>query len=150
MEKQRSSVIFRPLGLILLTFLLITCSDFARAVRTVTYPPDFVYVDSQQLRSRMQRFGYELRQLDLALANADSENPELQQQVVEILRNIERLGSDLQAGDAGSNHPFLQDGMPALLADVRQARMGASLNPPRYYMAGRLSGACVNCHRINR
>lgn len=147
---QHSCMKFRPLGLILLTFLPITCSDLARAVRTVTYPPDFVYVDSQELRSRMQRFGYELRQLDLALTNADSENPELQQQVIEILRNIERVGGELQAGDAGSNHPFLQDGMPNLLAEVRRARMGASLSPPRYYAAGRVSGACVNCHRINR
>ncbi|MDA1371693.1 MAG: hypothetical protein O2971_13160 [Proteobacteria bacterium] len=134
--------------------LLITlpsaCNNFAGMVRQVTYPPDFNYVSTQELRSSMQRLGFQLQQLDEALAEDSFQRIDQQQQVLGILRDIEDIGSNLRAGDAGSNHPFLQDYMSAFLVDVRQARMGASLNPPHYYMAGRVSGGCVNCHRVNR
>ena len=60
------------------------------------------------------------------------------------------IAGSLQAGDAGSSHPFLQDDMAEFMDDVRQARMSAALTPARYYWAGRLSGGCMNCHRTNR
>ncbi len=47
------------------------------------------------------------------------------------------------------HHVFLRDDMENFLLTVRTARMGAEANPPRYYQAGRVSGACLNCHRIN-
>ena len=141
----------RPCVLLAVTLVLLSCSDFAGAVRQVTYPPGFTYVSRDELDSRMQELGYELQQLDLALApeiNALSEQQ--QQQVVGILRNISRIAGGIQANEVGSNHPFLQNDMATFLASVRQARLAAASNPPRYYGAGRVSGSCTNCHRVNR
>ena len=143
-------VFLRALVLVLVPFLLTACSDLSGAFGRFTYPSDFNYANGQELSSRMQQLAYELQQLDLALATEHDERPNLQQQVVGILLEIERIGGNLEASDTRSNHPFLQDDMDAFLADVRQARIGTSLNPPRYYMAGRVSGGCVNCHRIAR
>ena len=136
--------------LVTVLLALVGCNDFAATLRQFTYPPDFTYVSSAQLQSSMQHLAYRLQQLDLVLATEAAEPPGMQQNIEDLLREIERIGSGLQAGEAGSNHPFLQDDMATFLASVRQARMAAALNPPRYYMAGRVSGGCVNCHRVNR
>lgn len=68
---------------------------------------------------------------------------------MDSLENIERIGGLLHDGDMSMRHVFLRDDMENFLLTVRTARMGAEANPPRYYQAGRVSGACLNCHRIN-
>lgn len=140
----------QSLYLVALLLLLAGCNDVAATFRQFTYPPGFTYVSTDELQSRMQQLAYNLQQLDLALAAEEVESAALQQDVAERLQNIERIGSSIQAGEAGSNHPFLENDMATFLANVRQARMAVALNPPRYYMVGRISGGCVNCHRVNR
>ena len=88
--------------------------------------------------------------MDLALSTEIDGNPAFRQEVIDNLSNIERIGGYLQSGDLSSRHTFLQDGMNRFLTDVRRARTDATLGTPRYYMAGRISGACVNCHNANR
>jgi len=128
------------------------CDDFTAVVRKATYPPDFKYVTGQELRSRMDELAYQLQRLNQALVDNESgqAKPDQQQQVLTILSNIERIGSSLQAGEAGSNHPFLQDYMKNFLSIVAQASNGASLNPPSYYFVGRIAGGCISCHRAHR
>jgi len=125
-------------------------SDIAAMVRKVTYPPDFKYVTGDELRSSMNQLAYQVQLLDNALAGIDSEQFTQLQLVLDALRNIEKIGSSLQAGDAGSSHPFLQDYMRDFVSDVGKARDAASLNPPNFYFAGRVSGGCLNCHKVNR
>lgn len=126
------------------------CADFAAAVRQVTYPPDFTYVTGQELRSRMDQMAFQLQLLDRALAENTAGRPPQQEQVLGTLQNIERVASSLQVGEAGSSHPFLQDFMVGFVSDVEQARNAAALDPPSYYLAGRVAGGCVNCHKVNR
>jgi hypothetical protein len=140
----------RPFILVAISLTLASCSDFAGTMRKATYPQGFTYVSREELSSRMHELGYELQQLELALALESDGLSEQQQQVASILRNIERIAGDIQAGEAGSNHPFLQNDMATFLATVGQARMAAALNPPRYFGAGRVSGGCTNCHQVNR
>ncbi len=124
-------------------------SDFAATMRRITYPPDFVYVSDQELRNDMQRLGRQLALLEEALLVDEPLQPD-PQEVMAILSRIERIGSDLQAGDAGASHAFLENDMPRFANDVMRARMAASMDPPRYYLAGRVAGSCVNCHSVNR
>jgi hypothetical protein len=145
-----NSLLVRLSVLIGLSLTLVSCSGVAGALRQVTYPPGFTYVSREQLTSRMHELGYELQQLDQALGPDNQALSEQQQQVVTILNNIERVAGGIQAGEAGSNHPFLQNDMATFMATVGQARVSAGLNPPRYYEAGRVSGSCANCHRLNR
>ncbi|MBT4582884.1 MAG: hypothetical protein HOD07_12530, partial [Gammaproteobacteria bacterium] len=108
------------------------------------------YADGEELRSRMHQLAWELQQLDLALVTELDNNPAFQREVTDTLSNIERIAGYLQSGDISSRHTFLEDGMDRFLTDVRRARTDATLGSPRYYMAGRISGACVNCHNANR
>ena len=144
--------ILRAIVLLPILFAIGGCgdSDITAMVRKVTYPPDFKYVTGDELRSSMKQMAYQVQLLDNALAGIDTEQFSQLQQVLSALRNIEKIGSGLQAGDAGSSHPFLQDYMRDFVIDVGKARDAASLNPPNFYFAGRVSGGCVNCHKVNR
>ena len=149
MNIQRPRTALRVIVLSATIMLFSGCSDFAGAVRKITYPPDFKYVTGQELRSRMEQMAFQLQLLDQALTGSNTGQP-AQQQVLGSLRNIERISANLQAGEAGSSHPFLQDFMTEFVADVERARNAAALDPPSYYFAGRLAGGCVNCHKVNR
>lgn len=141
--------IFRIVSLLIMVVGLSSCNNFGDSVRKVTYPPDFKYVTGAELRSHMQLLAYELQQLDATMGQGDISNID-QKVVLDILRRIESLVVNLKAGDAGSNHPYLQDFMGEFANTVGQAKIAAGLSPPRYYMAGRISGGCVNCHKVNR
>lgn len=113
----------------------------------VADPPPFDFVDGEELRSRMHQLAFALQRLDSDLYIEYDEISPNQRSVVGTLRDIERIGESLQDGDLNSKHPFLLDGMRNFLADVSRAQMDAERN--RYYMAGRIAGACVSCHRAN-
>lgn len=124
-------------------------SDFASAVRQVTYPPDFVYVSGEDLRSNMRRLSNQLAQLDDVLIESETRQPD-PQEVVIILSRIEQISSSMRAGEAGASHAFLEREMPDFVNEVSRARLAAMMTPPDYYLAGRITGACLNCHRVNR
>lgn len=126
------------------------CGDTAALIRQATYPPDFNYVSGEELRSSMDQLGYQLQRLDQALVPVEEGQPVERQEVLDVLSSMERIGANLRAGEGGSNHPFLEDHMSDFVVEVGRARIAALMNPPSYYLAGRVAGGCVNCHRINR
>lgn len=129
-------------------------SQFAASLRKVTYPPDFNYIEPTELRSEMAKLAQQMRLLDQALNQKDGQSPNAvntqRQQVLGALHNIDRIASKLNAGDSGSSHPFMQNFMRDFVSRVGEARVAASLEQPRYYYAGKVSGGCVNCHKVNR
>jgi len=142
------------MGMLVLSVAILSssgCTDTAAIIRQATYPPDFKYLSEQELQSNMDKLANQLQLLDMALLGSSSaESPGQQQEVLVILGDMERISRNLRAGPAGSNHPFLEDHMSDFVISVGQARNAASLATPRYYLAGRLAGGCVNCHKINR
>ena len=121
------------------------CTNNEGGFPQVADAPPFDYIDGEELRSRMHQLAFELQRLDSSLAVEYDESSPPQQSVIDNLRNIERIGKALQSGELSTKHPFLLDGMESFLADVSRAEWDASRN--RYYMAGRVSGACASCHR---
>ncbi len=150
MKKQQPLSVLRMILLLSAVLVISGCNGIAAMARKVTYPPDFNYVSEQEFRSRMDQLAFQLQLLDKALVKVNTEQSIQQQQVLDALRNIERIGSSLQAGEAGSSHPFLQDFMDDFVTDVGKARTAATMKPASYYRAGRLAGGCVNCHEVNR
>jgi hypothetical protein len=45
-----------------------------------------------------------------------------------------------------SNHPRIQEHAPHLRADLDRALLAVKKDPPNYYYAGVVSGACTYCH----
>ena len=148
----------RPKIMLIMIFssiVLVACSNnFAKSVRKVTYPPDFKYTNQAELRSDMQRLAFQMGLLDQALvqvADKTSNDVEMQREkVLSALTNMGRIAKNLQAGNSGANHPFMDDYMQNLVAKIDEAQITASFEDPRYYFAGKVSGGCVNCHKVNR
>tara|TARA_R110000765_G_scaffold121717_1_gene218041 strand:+ start:191 stop:658 length:468 start_codon:yes stop_codon:yes gene_type:complete len=137
------------------TFVLVGCSSqFNSSLRKVTYPPDFKYTEQADLSSDMNRLAHQMALLDTALDKPleQSQNePDLQrEQVLNALKNIGKIASSLKGGDMGANHPFMEDYMQDFVSQIDKARTAASLPEPRYYLAGKVSGGCTNCHAVNR
>lgn len=135
--------------------VLLGCSSkFAESLRKVTYPPDFKYTEQSDLRSDMHSLAFQMGLLDKALIKPSVQTPndiEIQRvEVLKALRNMGRIATNLQAGNSGANHPFMDDYMEHLVGKIDEARVAASLEQPRYYYAGKVSGGCVNCHKANR
>ena len=131
----------------LLCLTLASCSASSGSYPHMTNPPPFDYADGDELRSNMHELAYELQKLDETLRNEfDYDLPD-QQAVISNLREIERIGDNLMLGDLSNKHAFLRDGMDKFLENVSMARRDATRG--RYYMAGRLAGACISCHTAN-
>jgi hypothetical protein len=150
MKETLERAMWRTIMVVTLALAISTCAEMTPSVQHEIYPPGFDIESGQPLNSRMQQLGIALQQLDLSLASRADQPANLQQQVIGSLQEIERIAGFLQAGDVSTSHPFLRDDMNEFLVDVRQARQAVSTNPPRYYMAGRITGKCINCHRANR
>lgn len=135
--------------------VMIGCSSqMAASMRKVTYPPDFTYTKQADLRTDMDQLAKQMVILEQALVapSTDIDNArEIQrQQVLSTLRNMGRIAASLHANDIGTNHPFMQDYMQEFIGKIDKARVAASIEPPRYYFAGKISGGCTNCHKVNR
>ena len=137
------------------TFVLVGCSSqFNSSLRKVTYPPDFKYTEQADLSSDMNRLAHQMALLDIALDKPSAQGnsvPDAQrEQVLTALKNIGKIASSLKGGDMGANHPFMEDYMQDFVSQIDKARTAASLPEPRYYLAGKVSGGCTNCHTVNR
>jgi len=142
--------------ILIASFILTSCNgDNGDSFPQVADPPPFDYVDGAELRSGMHQLAFAMLRLDLALRNrdedlasVDSRNEEIvdRQEVVENLYRIQQIAENLQVGDIRVMHPYLASKMHRFLIDVDQAIFEASMRSPRYYMAGRVSGACAACH----
>ncbi|NKB32745.1 MAG: hypothetical protein GKR91_06570 [Pseudomonadales bacterium] len=130
----------------LLLSLIVACSS-GGGFPQIANPPPFDYADGEELRSRMHQLAFELQELDLLMYAEDNRDARFQQQVVSSLEDIERLGGLLRQTDLSTRHRFMLDDMTRFLSTISRARQSAERNPPGYYQAGRVSGACVNCHR---
>lgn len=143
-------------GALIIGSLAITAcsSQFAESVRKVTYPPDFKYTKPADLRSEMDKLAQQMLLLDKALINVYESNQNgienRRQQVLLALNNMGRTAAKLKEGETGGNHPFMQQHMQEFVAKIDQARTAASLTEPNYYFAGKVSGGCTNCHKVNR
>lgn len=150
MKGQTSKPVFRAIVSLVAVFALAGCSSNTDSFPQIANPPPFDYIDGEELRSSMHQLAFELQQLDMALLDAYIDRPSFQRQIVESIQNIERIGGYIQETDLSVRHPFLQDDMDRFLSDVRRAKEDAERSVPRYYMAGRISGGCINCHSENR
>lgn len=153
---MNKSSVFWTAGIVVVVSLTIAgCSSkFAESMRKITYPPGFKYTEPAELRSDMARLSQQMLLLDKALIKGYEPTQDgakdQRQQVLQALQNMGRTAAKLITGEAGGNHPFMQDHMQDFVAAIDQARAAAALQEPNYYFAGKVSGGCTNCHKVNR
>ena len=123
--------------------LVVACADAPERVRRVTYPPDFRYFAEGEVEGLMQQLAAEVVALEQQM-RGESPEPD-PQAVVAILTRMRALTAELNRG-ALSNHPRIEAMGPRLRNDVERALGAARAQPPNYYFAGEVAGACRYCH----
>ncbi|MBA6327683.1 hypothetical protein H4J46_06980 [Colwellia sp. MB02u-6] len=152
---NKPSIFWTASIVVVVSLTTASCSSkFAESMRKITYPPGFKYTEPTELRSDMARLSQQMLLLDKALIKGyeptQAGAKDQRQQVLQALQNMGRTAAKSITGEAGGNHPFMQDHMQDFVAAIDQARAAAALQEPNYYFAGKVSGGCTNCHKVNR
>ncbi len=119
-------------------------------VRKVTYPPDFNYISQDKLSDTMHSFAWYTTLLDNSLREPAKVTREQRLSAIDILKKMEKLSMQLGTESLTSNHDIVSFNIDAFRQSIIEAREGLQQSPPNYYLAGRLSGYCVNCHSLRQ
>ena len=129
----------------LLALQLIGCADFARWVRQYTYPPEFRYLERDEVRSTMRELAFHSRELNQLMQSSDG--PQTQRtEIIMHLRAMEQAAEKLDQSGWPTNHPLIDMNLPSLRRDIKFAREAIEREPPNFLLAGPVTGACVYCH----
>jgi hypothetical protein len=123
------------------------CGGSAAHLRGYTYPPDFRYISPSELSGAMGQLAVGVERLDRLLRHGGVGGEALQAEVVQELGDLAHIAAGLSAGGMGTNHPWLNNNLGAFRRDLDLARRGATHDPPNYYLAGSIAGACGYCHQ---
>jgi hypothetical protein len=136
----------RQFATLLACFALATgCADVARWVRQYTYPPDFHYIERDQLRSAMWQLARHVRELDREL-RASPGGEARPKEILLHLEGMEKATRSLDISGWPSNHPMVDMNIAKFRQDIQLARESAERTPPNYVFAQALPGACLYCH----
>ena len=132
-------------GTCLLALQISSCSDMAASVRRYTYPPTFHYITDEQLRAAMWRLAYHSRELR-ELITTPEETAVHRADILRHLQVMEQTATDLNRTGWPTNHPLIDAHRANLLRDIQGAQAAASRDPPNFFLASAVSGACFYCH----
>ena len=129
----------------LISLHLIGCAEVARWVRQYTYPPEFRYRESDEVRSTMRQLAFHSRELNGLIQSSDG--PQKQRsEIIEHLRAMEEAAEKLDRSGWPTNHPLIDMNLPSFRRDIKFARAAIEREPPNFLLAGPVTGACVYCH----
>ncbi len=126
--------------------LLVSCGGALETTRRHTYAPEFNYITDSQLQSAMWQLAAGTSSLDKLLATGVPVTLEERQSVIRILQNMETAAASLGPDGWPSNHPRIAQNIGRFREQLAGARRNVQLDPPSYYLAGTISGACHACH----
>ena len=141
----------RPVDILRATWLvgallLTACGGTLEATRRHTYAPDFNYISDSQLQSAMWQLAAGTSRLDELLADGAPVTLEQRQAVIRILEGMEAAADSLGPEGLPSNHPRITHHLGRFNELLAKARRNVQIEPPSYYLAGAISGACHACH----
>ena len=117
------------------------------AIRKVTYPDDFVYLEQKQVTGKMLLLSSYMRQIDEILLDDSTVSSAQQERIIQILSSIDKTVDSLGAGNIRTNHLLIDEHVDEFKTEVTVALRDARSDPPNYFGLGRLSGGCVACHK---
>jgi hypothetical protein len=135
----------RLILIIVLAVHLSGCSDLARWVRQYTYPPEFRYVERDEVRGTMRELARHARQVDHLMLVEDAPQ-EHRGEIIEHLRAMEQAAEKLDQSGWSTNHPKVEMNLPTFRRDLKFAREAIEREPPNYLLTATVTGACVLCH----
>jgi hypothetical protein len=129
---------------------LACADDVASRMREHTYPPTFRYFTKAELTSTMLQLADLVSQIDRALRRPILDDPAAveagREEVDRLLGEMQRVSRTLGPGGWPSNHPVVGPNVEKFRLDLAAARRALRFDPPSYYLAGSIAGACLHCH----
>lgn len=108
--------------------------------------PDFNHISDEQLTSAMWQLAAGIRSLDELLGSQQVVTQSQRLEVLRILDHMMAAADELGPQGVASNHPRVTHHLGRFREKLVIARASVALEPPRYYLVGSLSGACLACH----
>jgi hypothetical protein len=136
----------RFLALLVLASWALGCGDLPGALRRHTYPPDFRHIPRAEVESAMWQLAREIHELDRVLRDDAMSAERRRENAATLLEAAELTTRKLQLDGRRSNHPMLDAHLDQFRQDIIRAHDAVRADPPRYFLAGAVSGACVYCH----
>jgi hypothetical protein len=93
----------------------------------------------------MWQLAYHSRELRV-LVTMKQETVLQRDQVSHHLQAMEQVMIDLNRTGWPTNHPMIDANLSTFLRDIRSARDAVRRDPPNFFLAGAISGACAYCH----
>lgn len=127
--------------------LLLGTALFACAgVRAATYPLDFDYLEKAELSSAMRTLAESAVAVEAELRGVAAPDLSARARIVAALERMLSSARTLET-QRPTNHPLLDANITAFTRDVEAAKAAATADPPSFFLAGSVSGACRYCHR---
>ena len=135
------------ISLLAVVALSVSCAgSLGESIRAATYPPSFRYIPKEELRSTMWELAARAAELDRLMHVVDEGTVPPNERVLEVLREMERTMRALGPGGWPSNHPQVSRNVDDFRDYLEKAIRDAQRQPPSYYRAGAVAGACTRCH----
>lgn len=132
----------------LLAFMVVGTIAGCAQIRKLTYPPDFVYLEKKEVDSLMRAMSNSIMRLDQLIAEAETSDTVQQQKIIAELSRLESIATRVGGGYTETNHPVISEHIEQFSGDIGRAKMFASVSPPNYYNAGKITGSCQACHQF--
>jgi hypothetical protein len=104
--------------------------------------PPLQEVSRGDVRTRMRQLATRVEELESIMWSDTALEPEDHARVALLLKQMSDIALSLEPIE----HPDLARLLPKLQRDPSRALGASSLDPPNYYYAGEVSGACTYCH----
>lgn len=99
-------------------------------------------VSRGDVKTRMRQLATRVEELESIMWSDTALEPEDHGRVALLLKQMSDIALSLEPVE----HPDLARLLPKLQRDLTRALGASSLDPPNYYYAGEVSGACTYCH----
>lgn len=138
----------RAPGMVFLVVIIATSVVACAQIRKLTYPPDFTYLEKQEVEGLMQKMSEGIGRLDQLVAEASTSDVARQNNIINELSSLERIATRLSGGHKQTNQIVINDHIEKFISEVSSAKLLASTSPPNYYKAREITNSCQECHQF--
>lgn len=115
-------------------------------VRKVTYPADFQYMEEKEVKQIMQKMGESMHKLAVLVDDVPDADKDKQEKVIRELNKLDAYATKLSGGHRQTNQFVIAEHIHGFSGDLVNAKMLASLDPPRYDKTRNIVNSCSKCH----
>ena len=116
------------------------------SVEFTANPPVLNRIPRERIQSSMWALAAEVDALDRLLNESEGGNSVSRHEVDATLERMKIAARSIDQPRRTSQHPVLNRYLPRFIERLEHAQRATRRDPPNYYMASTIPGACLICH----